>query len=342
MKIFSPRRLGFTLIELLVVIAIIAILIGLLLPAVQKVREAAARMSCSNNLKQICLASHNYESANQVSPPGIMGHKLAAQQNQGFTFAAPCTGALTFLLPYIEQDNIYKQLFAADPRLLNVDINDSTVNPWWQNGTYFTLAQSKIKTFLCPADNPESSGIGTFVIFYCDANTLTFTGGYYPNPTGNLFGRSNYAPVAGSIGAPSVRFYGQWYGFFTDRSKSKLAALPDGTSNTLLFGECLGGEESGQRNFSLAWMGSGAFATAWGLGPSPTQWYQFGSKHTAVVQFGYGDGSVRRARRGIGSGFNGYPCGANGQGDPNSDWCQFMNASGVADGKTVNFDTIGN
>src|SRR5947208_4995373 len=102
MKNVSKSR-GFTLIELLVVIAIIAILIGLLLPAVQKVREAAARTQCQNNLKQVVLASHNYDSANNVLPPGILGHTNVAAANSGFTFAAPCIGALTFLLPYIEQ-----------------------------------------------------------------------------------------------------------------------------------------------------------------------------------------------------------------------------------------------
>src|SRR5215813_7082796 len=107
----SSRRSGFTLIELLVVIAIIAILIGLLLPAVQKVREAANRMACSNKLKQIALACHNYESAHRVLPPAGKGYGWcrvlpgypADPQTQNFN-------GMVLLLPYLEQEPLYLRL----------------------------------------------------------------------------------------------------------------------------------------------------------------------------------------------------------------------------------------
>jgi prepilin-type N-terminal cleavage/methylation domain-containing protein/prepilin-type processing-associated H-X9-DG protein len=113
----SLRKVGFTLIELLVVIAIIAILIGLLLPAVQKVREAAARLQCSNNLKQISLAAHTYHDANKCLPPGgnVSPNSLNANggaYNFGPPYAGPYTGPLAFLLPYVEQGNIYNAILA--------------------------------------------------------------------------------------------------------------------------------------------------------------------------------------------------------------------------------------
>src|SRR6188472_2049431 len=101
-----PIRRAFTLIELLVVIAIIAVLIGLLLPAVQKVREAAARTKCQNNLKQIGIAAHNYASANNVLPPGFSGPGAVGSLTEQGTFI----GVLAYLLPFVEQDALYREL----------------------------------------------------------------------------------------------------------------------------------------------------------------------------------------------------------------------------------------
>src|SRR5260370_9261524 len=117
----SKRRSGFTLIELLVVIAIIAVLIGLLLPAIQKVREAAQRMSCANNLKQIALAAHNYDSTFGSLPPGYLGTKPVVGLNDKTANLFQHVGVLTYLLPYMEAGNIYTQLKVnLDPNTYHV------------------------------------------------------------------------------------------------------------------------------------------------------------------------------------------------------------------------------
>src|SRR5215212_8411542 len=119
MRSTTQRRSGFTLIELLVVIAIIAILIGLLLPAVQKIREAANRMKCSNNLHQLALAAHNYDATNGHLPPGFLGAMPTdtpyGVDTRPATIGYNCqlVGVFPHLLPFIEQDNLYRKLMAG-------------------------------------------------------------------------------------------------------------------------------------------------------------------------------------------------------------------------------------
>jgi len=299
----SVKRSAFTLIELLVVIAIIAILIGLLLPAVQKVREAAARMSCQNNLKQICLAAHNYESTYGVLPPGCIG----PPKGSGFTFSAPFTQTLALLLPYMEQGPLYTAMISATPRPLITDVNTTVNVGWWTSSGIYALAQASIKNFYCPSDNlrditPTS---GTFICTY--SQDYTFTGGYLPvsSAGSSNLGRTNYMACAGLIGDSVDTWYGRFYGAFTNRSSRKLAGFADGTSNSVLFGETLCGPTKGVHRFVYSWMSSGAFSAYWScpatdfdplVGGTGIDWYNYSSRHTGIVQFGFGDGSVRMVR----------------------------------------------
>jgi prepilin-type N-terminal cleavage/methylation domain-containing protein/prepilin-type processing-associated H-X9-DG protein len=138
-KRFARRNAaGFTLIELLVVIAIIAVLIGLLIPAVQKVRAAAARISCGNNLKQLGLAMHMYEDGNQVLPPGwVTGPTGSPAPSPGWAWSL-------LILPYIEQGNLYSTI--------NPDITVAMAPNFTANPAQATALQTPVKTLVCPAD----------------------------------------------------------------------------------------------------------------------------------------------------------------------------------------------
>src|ERR1700704_3870955 len=136
-------RVGFTLIELLVVIAIIAVLIGLLLPAVQKVREAAARTKCQNNLKQIGLGLHNYHDSNGHFPPAFVGNPGTVPTNSP---APHGWGWSTWILPYIEQGPLYRQI---NPTVSTIPGN----LPDPATTQLGLLCQTQISIYVCPSDN---------------------------------------------------------------------------------------------------------------------------------------------------------------------------------------------
>jgi prepilin-type N-terminal cleavage/methylation domain-containing protein/prepilin-type processing-associated H-X9-DG protein len=222
MKATRSRRAAFTLIELLVVIAIIAVLIGLLLPAVQKVREAAARMQCMNNLKQIGLALHNYHNVYGVFPPGDFCAKNPPPQF-GSYYNGHAWSAL--LLPYIEQDNIYKQIKWDEPGYCWQD--------WPKKGitsTNFYLVCNVIKTYLCPSSNV--------------AATWNWDGGINDGSPGSLqhygwnaMASLEYRAIRGSDRLGEIR---STQGTFYRDSKTKLTDITDGTSNTMVIGEYSG------------------------------------------------------------------------------------------------------
>jgi prepilin-type N-terminal cleavage/methylation domain-containing protein len=287
-------RKAFTLIELLVVIAIIGILIGLLLPAVQKVREAANRTTCANNLKQIGLAAHNYQSAYGKLPPGYLG-PFANESSPPYDDNIQWVGCLVYLLPYVEQENIYRRL------QVDLDVNQFGPN-WWTNEVNRMLAQTRIKLFLCPSDDPYGSTQGTSIARHIANVPYAFvTWTFYSTPPADAtLGRTNYAGVAGIGGRGTDPNTGPYEGLFSNRSQNSLDRIPDGASNTPLFGESLGLIEDGVRKISHSWMGRGVINTTHGLAANHEKAeHNFDSMHPGIVQFCFADGSVRGLKKGV-------------------------------------------
>ena len=195
------RRRGFTLIELLVVIAIIAVLIGLLLPAVQKVREAAARLKCQNNLKQIGLAMHGYHARNERVPAGFTAG--AATVNGDGT--GPGWGWGAVLLPDLEQDNLAR----------TIDYNLDIAHPANAAARVRPLA-----VFLCPSDTPQAP---TFTVVNDGGGAIT------------TVAFANYVGVGGTFEVTA--FPDTNNGVLLRNSRTRVADIPDGTSSTLMVGE---------------------------------------------------------------------------------------------------------
>jgi prepilin-type N-terminal cleavage/methylation domain-containing protein/prepilin-type processing-associated H-X9-DG protein len=270
----QPRRQGFTLIELLVVIAIIAILIGLLLPAVQKVREAAARMQCQNNLKQIGLALHSYHDAQRKLPPGATGPSgggVAAQ-------ITGMTGNLSFLfyiLPYVEQLNVYNQ-------------GSPTVN--FDTGVNLNINPVLVPVYQCPSATVVDSATAP------NGKTSHYFANMGPKGTNPQTGAAyNYANTGGHGGAGL-------HGPLCVNTQHRMTAFSDGTSNTIMVGEISYNTANCYRPWTRGWDTSAAFGAMNVLNAINSTPYNgsnnfndvsFGSQHTGGCNILFGDGSIR-------------------------------------------------
>ena len=272
---------GFTLIELLVVIAIIAILIGLLLPAVQKVREAAAKMQCQNNLKQLALGVHNYISTFQAFP---MSSSPWVNNNNGF-------GWIFRTLPYLEQESVYNQIIPYESG--SMFAGGGLLNPACRNAI-----ASPVKTLYCPSDGSALPGSPVETkMFQMDPIKVTLTN-YKGSMGDNRMGGSTSIHQGrepdchGSNPCPGIFFRNSFQGPVT------LDQIKDGTSTTLMIGE----DTPIENYHSAAFYANGDYASThaplnYVPKPStPGNWWNvisFRSKHSDGANFAFADGSIK-------------------------------------------------
>jgi prepilin-type N-terminal cleavage/methylation domain-containing protein/prepilin-type processing-associated H-X9-DG protein len=238
------RRHGFTLIELLVVIAIIGILIALLLPAVQKVREAANRMKCQGNIRQIAIAMHNYHDSFGVLPPQVAKNLNSC-----------CYGTWQMaILPYVEQDNLWKLYVNYGNELLTGQKYDHNENLY--------VTSTRLALFMCPSDMPAA------------AKTVTYNGNHYPIVNNNYLvnvGNIDYAQGHDNMDQvtdlpPGLQFLGAP---FARTAQFRITDITDGSSSTLMVAEVKQGQGGDYRGNS--WWAEGSGFTVFRT-PNSAQW----------------------------------------------------------------------
>jgi prepilin-type N-terminal cleavage/methylation domain-containing protein/prepilin-type processing-associated H-X9-DG protein len=302
----KPNKHGFTLVELLVVIAIIGVMVGLLLPAVQAAREAARRMSCSNNLKQIGLAFHNYADVHKRFPAGYAADIQGVQDSRERSLWAWGT----FILPYVEQGTLYEQLNPSQVKL----------HQHLTTAAGLQLLQTPIATYRCPSDT------GPVLNNFDDSQYVPDSGGaneYNRHVTSDGTNRiaitlASYVMVANTSDSttPLVNFGTiEPRGVGWQNSRVGFRDITDGTSNTLMVGErswrvknltvgsanalgfsaetCAPGTSWSVKSGQLAVLGIGYDGINWTANNRQHQTRGFFSNHPGGVQFALCDGSVR-------------------------------------------------
>jgi prepilin-type N-terminal cleavage/methylation domain-containing protein/prepilin-type processing-associated H-X9-DG protein len=301
--LFSRRREGFTLIELLVVIAIIAILIGLLLPAVQKVRDSAARAQCQNNLKQLGLALHNYESTYKKFPPGGKSYGWCLNPQFGDPLVYNWNGLL-YLLPYIEQQTLWNEVNQTQCMANAMQGNPNCCGPNASLGKRagdavaslnYRVATTVLSILHCPADSgqmlqgtSEEYGIKTGTSWQGVKTNYDFA-----------VANNTYVCNAWKNTAVNQRL------MFGENSTTRVASVIDGLSNTIAMAETTYDVYNGTcpawayRGWVQTGIDPSAGINDWTYPTAPTvygrlgSWGRMGSLHTGGANALLGDGSVR-------------------------------------------------